>query len=143
MSKRKNRSSAPNLPQATLERARQQIAADRDGTPAPAAPPPAEAEAPKPAPTAPRPAAQAEPRAISARTRSTRRATSQPLQSRGSKLDVSDPEYVRNRLANPTRFVSEDELRQEYNYVIRDLRSMGLLAAALVVFLLVAGQFIR
>lgn len=143
MSKRKNRTSAPNLPQAALERARQQIATERDGTSAPVAPSPAEAEAPRSVTTAPRAVASTDTRSISARTRATRRAASQPLQAKGGRLDVSDPEYVRNRLTNPTRFVSEDELRQEYTYVIRDLRSMGLLAAALVVFLLIAGQFIR
>lgn len=135
MSKRKNRTSSPNLPQAALERARQQIAAEREGAPA-------EAETAK-MPSAASRSASPESRAAAARTRAARRAASQPLQAKGGKPDVSDPEYVRERLANPTRFVSEDELRQEYAYVIRDLRSMGLLAAALVVFLLIAGQFIR
>jgi hypothetical protein len=43
-------------------------------------------------------------------------------------------------LAHPTKIVSEDELRRDYMYVINDLRSMGLLAAALVVLLIVLAQ---
>jgi hypothetical protein len=45
-------------------------------------------------------------------------------------------------LAHPTKTVSEDELRREYAYVISDLRSMGLLAAALVVLLIVLAQIL-
>ncbi|PJF25863.1 MAG: hypothetical protein CUN53_10620 [Phototrophicales bacterium] len=43
-------------------------------------------------------------------------------------------------LAHPTRIVSEDDLRRDYTYVINDLRSMGLLAMALVVLLVVLAQ---
>ena len=44
-------------------------------------------------------------------------------------------EKIRELLHNPTRFVSEAELRQTYNHVIVDLRNMGLLAAGLIVVL--------
>lgn len=140
MSKRKNRTSSPNLPQAALERARQQIAEEKGTTPSATteettAAPKVEVEltaAPKPA-------------ATSARTRSNRRPGSQPVQAKGGgrKEDLLDPEYLRNRLENPTRTVSEDELRGEYGYVINDLRAMGLLAAVLMVALIIVGQFIR
>ena len=45
-------------------------------------------------------------------------------------------------LANPTKFVTEDELRGQYNYVLADLRNMGILAAALLVALIVIAQFV-
>lgn len=49
----------------------------------------------------------------------------------------TDTSYIRSRLANPTRFVTEAELRAEYGYVIKDLRIMGALAGALIVVLFV------
>ncbi len=51
-------------------------------------------------------------------------------------------EKVMELLHNPTRFVSEDELRREYAYVIADLRSMGLLALGLVLLLFLLAQFL-
>ena len=46
-----------------------------------------------------------------------------------------DAEYVAELLANPNKTVSEAELRADYSFVMKDLRSMGLLAAALFVLL--------
>lgn len=40
-------------------------------------------------------------------------------------------------LANPTKFVSEAELREQYGFVLKDLRSMALLAGASFFFLVV------
>lgn len=40
-------------------------------------------------------------------------------------------EMVENILANPTIFVSNEELHEEYKHVLVDLRNMGLLAAVL------------
>lgn len=133
MSKRKNRNSSPNLPQAALERARQQLAEEQGtSTPEPSPAPKAAvgfADTPKPTPT---------------RTRTNRRPGTQQVQAKsGRKEDLLNPEYVRSRLENPTRFVSEEELHAEYGYVINDLRAMGMLAAALIVVLIVVGQFIR
>ena len=42
-----------------------------------------------------------------------------------------DGETVAELLANPTKVVSEEQLRAEYGFVIKDLRHMGILAAAL------------
>jgi hypothetical protein len=56
--------------------------------------------------------------------------------------DKLDPAYIRERLANPTLTVTEEEMRQQYGYVIKDLRSMGLLAAALVVALIILAQIL-
>ena len=42
-------------------------------------------------------------------------------------------------LENPTKQVGEEELRQQYSYVLADLRNMGLLAAVLFVALIVVA----
>ena len=43
---------------------------------------------------------------------------------------------ISEMLANPTKTVSEAELRAQYGFVLRDLRSMGILAGASFVFLI-------
>ena len=48
-----------------------------------------------------------------------------------------DAEYVSDLLANPTKEVTEEELRADYGFVIKDLRNMGILAAALFVALVI------
>jgi hypothetical protein len=58
------------------------------------------------------------------------------------KSDTLDPAYVRERLANPTLVVTQADLRQQYSYVAKDLRSMGLLAVTLVVALIVLAQIL-
>lgn len=68
---------------------------------------------------------------------STRRSTT----SRRSRSESGPrPEIVNNMLANPTIVVTEDQLRQEYSYVIADLRSMAIIAAALVAALFVLAE---
>ncbi len=49
---------------------------------------------------------------------------------------------VKYLLAHPTKIVTEDELRREYVHVVADLRSMGILAAILVVVLIVVNLII-
>lgn len=64
---------------------------------------------------------------------------------RRKEVDVSELSQaeIAERLAHPTRIVTEDELRQQYTYVIADLRSMGLLAAGLFAFVIVIAQFLN
>lgn len=50
-----------------------------------------------------------------------------------------DAEFVAERLANPTKVVTEEDLRADYGFVIKDLRNMGLLAAALFIALIVVS----
>ena len=45
-------------------------------------------------------------------------------------------EYVAELLANPTKVVTEDDLRADYGFVIKDLRNMGILAAGLFIALI-------
>jgi hypothetical protein len=58
-------------------------------------------------------------------------------QKRKSEAHQLDQETVADILANPTKFVSEEELRSEYAYVLNDIRSMALLALGLIVLLVV------
>ena len=50
-----------------------------------------------------------------------------------------DAEYVAELLANPTKVVTEDDLRADYGFVINDLRNMGILAACLFIALVIAS----
>jgi hypothetical protein len=53
------------------------------------------------------------------------------------KKAVLEVEVMRQRLANPTRNVTTEELAAEYGYVMRDLRQVGLLAGGLILLLVV------
>lgn len=54
--------------------------------------------------------------------------------------DGLSQQVVTQLLANPTKVVTEADLHKEYGYVIADLRSMGILAAALIVALVALAQ---
>jgi len=150
MSKRRNRKQSPNLPPEMLERARQQLGKVDDTeevveeevqAAAPAQPEPKAVAAKPAAAPASRPSRSA---ASTNRARSNRRGSLQPAQSRGErKTDSStDTHYIRSRLANPTRFVTKEQLQQEYSYVTSDLRSMGILAAVLLVAMVVIEKLL-
>jgi hypothetical protein len=49
--------------------------------------------------------------------------------------NVLPQEMINELLANPTKVVTEEDLRRDYSYVIADLRNMALLSVALVVLL--------
>lgn len=50
---------------------------------------------------------------------------------------VLDQTMLADILAHPTKDVSEGELRQEYSYVLADIRSMAILAVSLFLLLVV------
>ncbi|MDE2748584.1 MAG: hypothetical protein OXI34_06445 [Chloroflexota bacterium] len=118
MAKRRRRK--PNISQAVLEQARQGVLDEgkRD-----AAPPP------EPTPATVQPAAP--PRR--------RRALQAAQLERRKDEGALDADYVAELLANPTKVVSEDDLRADYGFVIRDLRNMGILAAALFITLVIVS----
>jgi hypothetical protein len=144
MSKRKNRSSAPNIPQATLDRARQQLGADT--APAPVEPVEAVEVETKPEPmkaaSVPSSRVAAQRAASSPRSRASANRRVQTAQSKGGRKDQLDTEIVKNRLLHPTRMVSEAELREEYGYVIADLRTIAIIAVAMVVLMVVLAQIL-
>ncbi len=117
MAKRRRRK--PNISQAVLDQARQGVLDDggRDAEPAPE---PTSAAAPK-----------APPRR--------RRALQAAQLERRKDEGALDADFVAELLANPTKVVSEDDLRADYGFVIRDLRNMGILAAALFITLVIVS----
>ena len=112
LSKRRKR--RPDLPQDTLARARRE--AGLSDAPAP--------------PAAPRPL----------RAHRSEEPRTAPRRARGQRVaeDLTQEE-IADRLANPVRLVSEAQLREQYGYVVKDLRSMGLLAAALFILMILAA----
>ena len=52
------------------------------------------------------------------------------------------PDIVNNMLEHPSIVVTEAQLREEYTYVLTDLRSMFIVAAALIVGLIVLAQIL-
>lgn len=137
MSKRR-KSNQPNIPEETLRRARQEAGLEPsdpaeavavEAAPAAPASVPAPAPAPRPAPSA-RHASAAEP---SAPARKRKR--------RADKVSYEEMthEEVLHLLDNPTKTVSEAELRAQYGYVLHDLRSMFILTLVLFVVMIVAA----
>ena len=148
MSKRKNRSTSPNLPQEALERARRQLAEEQGEEVSPVPEPKVE-EKPKPVvqakPAANKPyrpvtetrATRLTPTTVSA-GRVSRRRTNEPGQ--GKRRSESDPYNmgeVRYQLEHPTKVVTPDELRAEYGYVLQDLRRLAFVSVGLIGVLIV------
>jgi len=136
---RRKRSKQPNLPEATLQRAREQAglpaqqAADEPETEV------AEAEA---APVAEKPVMAApEKRNPALSQRAGRKISSARLEQSKKRGDL-DPEMVEYVLEHPTKIVSEAQLREEYGHVLYDLRNMALLAATLIIVMVIVAQFI-
>lgn len=156
MSKRKNRNRKPNLPKATLERARlqaegvdvdelaqqeQEEEASQAEEAAPAvteaAPPAAKTEAPASAPVTRRTPRRED---RGARRRVAR--TPGMTYSQRKNKDELDQETIRHLLAHPTKQVSEEELRRDYSYVLNDIRSMLILTVFMVTLMIVLGLLI-
>jgi hypothetical protein len=137
MAKRKKRRSKPNISEEAIERARQQLEDEEDADQS------EEEEASEDEPQEQEPS-----RKRRRRRERKERSTAKPAevvqysQISKRKRDELDNEMVEQMLAHPTKFVTEEELREDYHYVITDLRSMGLLAVALLVAIIVLGQLI-
>ena len=118
MAKRRRRK--PNISRTVLEQARQ-------GTVEQGA-----------SPASPEP--QAQPAADAAPSKPRRRRALQSAQLERRKDEGAlDADYVAELLANPTKVVTEDDLRADYGFVIKDLRNMGILAACLFIALIIAA----
>lgn len=117
MSKRRNRT--PNIPEETLQRAREQASPLTGST-------------------------RDERRSAATGTRR-RRSNTEGLAQGGLARRRADGEmsaaYVQELLANPTKIVSEAELRSQYTYVLADLRNMAVLSVFLIVALVVLAVF--
>ena len=119
----KRRRKKPNISNAVLEQARQGTAEQGGATES------REQEA-APAKSA-APAAAPKPRR--------RRALQAAQLERRKDEGALDAEFVAERLANPTKVVSEEDLRADYGFVIKDLRNMGILAAVLFIALIIVS----
>jgi hypothetical protein len=124
---KRNRTSTPNIPQETLERARQQANREDSSEAIPAA-------SPQPV--------------VERRSTPRRRAETiiQPTgaRARRSRTEELTTAMVEDMLAHPTKLVSEAQLRAEYGFVLTDLRNMGILAACLFLTLIgLAVFFVR
>ncbi|MFZ4815237.1 MAG: hypothetical protein ACOYL5_11930 [Phototrophicaceae bacterium] len=73
------------------------------------------------------------------RVRRVRRLSSAATPADKRKSEQLSAEHIADMLAHPRFEVSEDQLRQEYGYVLKDLSSMGILAAALFLALIALG----
>jgi len=151
MARRKNAPStpdnAPSVAQQAASRARAARAEAQAQAEAPASPPPAVSSG---TPSAPRPragggnisAASSSPsarRAARARAQAEGSAPSPRRSTRSSDLDLSS---IEDALRHPHKFPTEEQLHAQYGYVLRDLRSMGLLAASLVVVLILLATLL-
>ncbi len=128
MAKRRRSSKKPNLPKSTLERARRQ--AEGEEVPAEEA---KQAEDPVPE----------KPKAATPNGEGSRRRKVSPVQlERSRQRGELTHEMIEEILHNPTVTVTQEDLRQDYQHVLFDLRNMGILAAVLFVALVAMAQFI-
>lgn len=158
MAKRRKKGKKPNLPQETLERVRRgtgegeqnaESGEEESESTAEASEETSESEA-----TASRREARETRRrqrssggtAASARTgsgsRSGRSSGGPSVTRRNQGEEELTSDVIREALANPTTFVDEAQLSQEYSYVVRDIRNMLALAVFLMVLLVILAQFI-
>jgi hypothetical protein len=116
MAKRRSNSKKADLPQNVLDRARQQAGIEEDSN----------GDSDKVIATE-----------SSVSEKAKRRRKANPVQlERSRQRGELTHEMIQNVLTHPTRVVSEEELRQEYQHVLVDLRNMGLLAAFLIAALI-------
>lgn len=142
MAKRR-RSKKPNLPKATLDRARRQVgqeipedeakveAVEAQSLEADATPDEVEEE---------KQPVRAAAASQSVADRQRKRAAIQLEKAR--KKGELDAEMMREMLANPVRVVTDEEMAEDYRHVLVDLRNMGILAAALMILLVGLAQFL-
>ena len=130
MSRRRNQ---PNLPEETLRRARQAAGLLPEDE--------ASADAPPETSEVSVSAAEGASDSRAARRAARRRRRLERATQAHDPDEPLDSAAIAERLRAPTRTVSEGELRADYAYVLRDLRSMAILAAALIgaLFLLALG----
>ncbi|QPC82537.1 hypothetical protein G4Y79_23090 [Phototrophicus methaneseepsis] len=141
MSKRRKKGNTPNIPQATLDRAREQAGL-------PVEEPIDEAEEVE-VEEAPKPRAAA---AVSSKNKSATRSAASSRRSKkapsATQIDMRkrrgelDTDTVEAALAHPVRFPTEEDLHAEYGFVLRDLRNMFLLAGVLMVIMIAVASFL-
>ncbi len=126
MAKKRTRKK-PNIPQAAIEQARQDSGIEET-------PNSSDSDSPSASSASATESTQSTP---SKPTRSRRRGRDLNAKLNKRKGDNGyDAAYIAEQLANPTKVVSEAELKEDYGFVIKDLRNMGILAGVLFVALI-------
>lgn len=149
---KKRKSNKPNIPQETLERVRRKANADEEAASADddadieeddAAEETAD-DSNQTAATrrAERAARRAERRARASGGRGALKASTTGVKRERRSDSATDHDAIRERLAHPTKSVTEADLRGQYMYVLNDLKSMFVLSAVLVVVIILLGSFI-
>ena len=133
--RRKNNTSAPNIPQETLERVRAQL--QNPNASAANDAPVAKAEATPEAAQVATPARATSTSSASVTTRIRRQGA---VKRRGGELERKnkggmDNDTIQDWLNNPTKFPTAEELKHDYRTVTSDLRNMFILAGVLMAFL--------
>jgi hypothetical protein len=140
MSKRRKKGNKPNIPQATLDRARQQAGLPVE-EPVEEIEEAVEEAAPVKAQAAPK--TPNKPKDTRPVRRSRARSTAGvQLDTRKKRRGELDTYQVEDALTHPTVFPTNEDLQAEYGFVLRDLRNMFLLAAVLMVALVLMASLI-
>lgn len=122
----KRRRKKPNIPQAAMDHARQELEQEDNPTQeTEATSAPAKAEKKETPKTTDAPKPRRRRRDLQSVTLEKRKNADKPL----------DAEFVADMLANPTKIVTEEDLKADYGFVIKDLRNMGILAGVLFICL--------
>lgn len=137
MSKRRNRDRQPNIPVDALQRAREQA-----GLPDASAERSAEASVAETSTAVEAPVQNFTPNASAGAVAARRRTVGSAKLDSSKKRGTTDQDKIKYLLENPTKIVTEAELRKEYFHVLIDLRNMGLLAAVLIGVLVLLAQVI-
>lgn len=142
MSKRRKKGNKPNIPQATLDRARQQAGLPVEEPVEEIEEVVEEVEAePVKAQAAPKTPNKSKSTRPARRTRA-RSSSGVQLDTRKKRRGELDTSQVEDAMAHPTVFPTNEDLQAEYGFVLRDLRNMFLLAAVLMVALVLMASFI-
>lgn len=150
---KKRKSNKPNIPQETLERVRRKANADDlsasadddadtdedDDLAEDLADDSKQTAAER---RAERAARRAERRARASSGRGALKASATGVKRERRSDSATDHDAIRERLAHPTKSITEADLRGEYMYVLNDLKSMFVLSAVLVVVIILLGSFI-
>mgnify|MGYP006921591025 CR=1 FL=1 len=127
------KSSKPNIPNEVIERARKQAAGEIDEN--------TSNKAATDVATVERARRRAERRAERNRGSTTTPTSSSFAERRKQqKSDRMRSDSIQTMLANPTKFVTQEELRAEYGHVVTDIRNMFALAGVLMVALVIIAQ---
>lgn len=122
MAKRRRKSNKPNLPADVLARARKNAGVEE--------PEATEADA-----SSTENGDSDETASVTERAARRRKLSTVQLERSRKRGEMSN-ELIESALNNPTKVVTEEELREDYQHVLFDLRNMGILAAILIMVMM-------